>query len=159
MTPAINLVKKKRIAHNIYQYEHDPHSASFGLEAAKALGQDPETVFKTLLFSLNGDMKHLAVAIIPVNHKLNLKRAAKVAGGKKAEMANPEVAEKITGYIVGGISPLGQKKQLPTFIHSSAKTLNVMCVSGGRRGLEIELMPADLALLTRAEFVDLCVES
>lgn len=157
MTPAINLVKKKKVAHQIHQYEHDPHSASYGLEAAEALGQDPETVFKTLLFALNGDAKNLAVAIIPVDHKLNLKLAAKAAGGKKAEMANPDIAEKTTGYIVGGISPLGQKKNLPTFIHHSAEALGTMCVSGGRRGLEIELAPKDLATLTRAKFVDLCL--
>ncbi len=157
MTPAINLVKKKKVSHQIHQYEHDPHSASYGLEAAEALGQDPETVFKTLLFALNGDAKNLAVAIIPVDHKLNLKLAAKAAGGKKAEMANPDIAEKTTGYIVGGISPLGQKKSLPTFIHNSAESLGTMCVSGGRRGLEIELAPKDLATLTRAKFVDLCL--
>ncbi|RQW64062.1 Cys-tRNA(Pro) deacylase [Vibrio viridaestus] len=158
MTPAINLVKKKKISHQVHQYEHDPNSASYGLEAAELLGQDPKTVFKTLLFSLNGEAKNLAVAIIPVDHKLNLKLAAKAAGGKKAEMANPDIAEKTTGYIVGGISPLGQKKSLPTFIHHSAETLESMCVSGGRRGLEIELAPKDLALLTRAKFVDLFLE-
>lgn len=157
MTPAINLVKKKKVVHQIHQYEHEPHSASYGLEAAEALGQNPETVFKTLLFALNGDAKNLAVAIIPVDHKLNLKLAAKAAGGKKAEMANPDIAEKTTGYIVGGISPLGQKKKLPTFIHNSAELLGTMCVSGGRRGLEIELAPKDLAALTRAKFVDLCL--
>ena len=158
MTPAVNLVKKQKVAHQIHQYQHDPNHTSFGLEAAQVLGQAPDTVFKTLLFAMDGEARNLAVAIIPVDHKLNLKLAAKAAGGKKAEMANPEIAEKTTGYIVGGISPLGQKKRLPTFIHSSAERLATLCVSGGKRGLEIELSPQDLAALTSAKFVNLCAE-
>lgn len=157
MTPAINLAKKKKVAHTIHQYEHDPRSESYGLEAAEVLGQDPATVFKTLLFSLNGEARNLAVAIIPVDQKLNLKLAAKAAKAKKAEMADPEIAQKTTGYVVGGISPLGQKKALPTFIHSSALEKETMCVSAGKRGLEIELSPRDLAMLTRGQFVELCV--
>ncbi|USD64634.1 Cys-tRNA(Pro) deacylase [Vibrio sp. SCSIO 43136] len=156
MTPAINLAKKKKIAHTIHQYQHDPKTDSYGLEAVHALGQDPKSVFKTLLFCLNGEAKNLAVAVIPVEEKLNLKLAAKAAGAKKAEMANPDIAQKTTGYVVGGISPLGQKKALPTFIHQSAKELTTMCVSAGRRGLEIELAPADLALLTRGTLINLC---
>lgn len=156
MTPAINLAKKKKIAHTIHQYEHDPNNSSYGLEAAQALGQDPKTVFKTLLFCLNGEARNLAVAIIPVDQKLNLKLAAKAAGGKKADMADPDIAQKTTGYVVGGISPLGQKKALPTYIHYSAEDLPSVCVSAGKRGLEIELAPRDLASLTRARFTDLC---
>lgn len=156
MTPAINLAKKKKIAHTIHQYEHDPNHSSYGLEAAQALGQDPKTVFKTLLFCLNGEARNLAVAIIPVDHKLNLKLAAKAAGAKKADMADPDIAQKTTGYVVGGISPLGQKKALPTFIHCSAEALPSVCVSAGKRGLEIELAPQDLVLLTRARFAELC---
>ncbi|ASA55025.1 Cys-tRNA(Pro) deacylase [Vibrio gazogenes] len=159
MTPAIRLAKKKKISHTIHQYDHDPNHSSFGLEAAEVLGQDPKKVFKTLLFALNGEPKALAVAIIPVEQKLNLKLAAKAAGVKKAEMANPDIAQKITGYVVGGISPLGQKKMLPTFIHSSAETQETICVSAGKRGLEIELAPRDLAELTRAKFLPLCLES
>ncbi len=158
MTPAINLAKKKKVAHTIHQYEHDPRADSYGLEAAEVLGQDPAKVFKTLLFSLNGEAKNLAVAIIPVDQKLNLKLAAKAAKAKKADMADPEIAQKITGYVVGGISPLGQKKALPTFIHSSAENQPTMCVSAGKRGLEIELAPRDLATLTRAQFVELCIQ-
>ncbi|MBF8999457.1 Cys-tRNA(Pro) deacylase [Vibrio nitrifigilis] len=158
MTPAINLAKKKKIVHTVHQYEHDPNAESYGEEAAELLGEDPKTVFKTLLFCLNGEEKHLAVAVIPVDHRLNLKLAAKAAKAKKAEMANPTIAEKTTGYVVGGISPLGQKKSLPTFIHESAKALDTMCVSAGKRGLEIELAPADLAKLTRGEFVNLCLD-
>ena len=157
MTPAINLAKKKKVTHTIHQYDHDPSHDSYGLEAVEALGQDPKKVFKTLLFCLNGVAKDLAVAVIPVDQKLNLKLAAKAAKGKKAEMANPEIAQKTTGYVVGGISPLGQKKALPTFIHSSAEPQETICVSAGKRGLEIELAPSDLAKLTRAQFVDLCV--
>lgn len=158
MTPAIQLAKKNKVPHTIHQYEHDPNSASYGLEAAEALGQDPKTVFKTLLFSLNGEDRNLAVAIIPVEQKLNLKLAAKAAKAKKVDMANPDIAQKTTGYVVGGISPLGQKKALPTFIHNSATNLETVCVSAGKRGLEIELTPDDLARLTRAQFVDLCLE-
>ncbi|MFA0415372.1 Cys-tRNA(Pro) deacylase [Vibrio renipiscarius] len=157
MTPAINMAKKKKIPHTIHQYEHDPRAESFGLEAVEALGNDPKEVFKTLLFCLNGEAKNLAVAVIPVEQKLNLKLAAKAAKAKKADMANPEIAQKTTGYVIGGISPLGQKKALPTFIHHSALELETMFVSAGRRGLEIELAPKDLALLTRGEFVELCL--
>ncbi len=121
------------------------------------MGQDPAKVFKTLLFSLNGEAKNLAVAIIPVDQKLNLKLAANAAKAKKADMSDPEIAQKITGYVVGGISPLGQKNALLTFIHSSAENQPTMCVSAGKRGLEIELAPRDLATLTRAQFVELCI--
>lgn len=157
MTPAIKLAKKKKIPYEIHQYQHDSRAESYGLEAAEVLGQDPAKVFKTLLFSLNGEAKNLAVAIIPVDQKLNLKLAAKAAQAKKAEMADADIAQKITGYVVGGISPLGQKKALPTFIHISAEQKETMCVSAGKRGLEIELLPKDLAALTRAQFVELCM--
>ncbi|MBE3664113.1 Cys-tRNA(Pro) deacylase [Vibrio navarrensis] len=157
MTPAINLAKKKKIAHTIHEYQHDPRATSYGLEAAQVLGQDPKKVFKTLLFCLNGEAKNLAVAIIPVDQKLNLKLAAKAANAKKADMADPEIAQKITGYVVGGISPLGQKKALPTFLHSSAESQNTICVSAGKRGLEIELAPQDLLALTRGQFAELCL--
>ncbi|NOH72140.1 Cys-tRNA(Pro) deacylase [Vibrio pectenicida] len=157
MTPAISLAKKKKIVHTIHEYEHDSRVDSYGLEAVEALGQDPSYVFKTLLFSLNSDPKSLAVAVIPVDHKLNLKLAAKAAKVKKAEMANPDIAQKMTGYVIGGISPLGQKKPLPTYIHQSAKSKKTICVSAGKRGLEIELEPQDLALLTRGQFAELCL--
>lgn len=157
MTPAINLAKKKKIAHIIHQYDHDPRADSYGLEAAEVLGQDPSQVFKTLLFCLNGEPKNLAVAVIPVDQKLNLKLAAKAAKAKKADMADPDIAQKTTGYVVGGISPLGQKKALPTFIHQSALDKETICVSAGKRGLEIELAAKDLAALTRGQFADLCL--
>lgn len=159
MTPAINLAKKKKVPHTIHEYQHDPRAASYGLEAAEVLGQDPKKVFKTLLFCLNGEAKNLAVAIIPVDQKLNLKLAAKAANGKKADMADPEIAQKTTGYVVGGISPLGQKKALPTFLHISAEQQETICVSAGKRGLEIELAPKDLLMLTRGHFSELCLEA
>ncbi|AUJ34408.1 Cys-tRNA(Pro) deacylase [Vibrio vulnificus] len=159
MTPAINLAKKKKVPHTIHEYQHDPRATSYGLEAAEVLGQDPKKVFKTLLFCLNGEAKNLAVAIIPVDQKLNLKLAAKAANGKKADMADPEIAQKTTGYVVGGISPLGQKKALPTFLHISAEQQETICVSAGKRGLEIELAPKDLLTLTRGHFAELCLEA
>ncbi|EGR0055743.1 Cys-tRNA(Pro) deacylase [Vibrio vulnificus] len=159
MTPAINLAKKKKVPHTIHEYQHDPRATSYGLEAAEVLGQDPKKVFKTLLFCLNGEAKNLAVAIIPVDQKLNLKLAAKAANGKKADMADPEIAQKTTGYVVGGISPLGQKKALPTFLHISAEQQKTICVSAGKRGLEIELAPKDLLMLTRGHFAELCLEA
>ncbi|HAS8196171.1 TPA: Cys-tRNA(Pro) deacylase [Vibrio vulnificus] len=159
MTPAINLAKKKKVPHTIHEYQHDPRATSYGLEAAEVLGQDPKKVFKTLLFCLNGEAKNLAVAIIPVDQKLNLKLAAKAANGKKADMADPDIAQKTTGYVVGGISPLGQKKALPTFLHISAEQQETICVSAGKRGLEIELAPKDLLMLTRGHFAELCLEA
>lgn len=155
MTPAINLLKKKKIGHTIRQYQHDPNCQSYGMEAAEALGMDPKQVYKTLLFCVNGEARNLAVAIIPVDAKLNLKQAAKAMQAKKADMADPAIAQKTTGYIVGGISPLGQKKALPTFIDSTAEPQKTVLVSGGKRGLDIELSPQDLANLTRGRFSEL----
>ena len=152
MTPAINAAKKAGVAFELLEYEHDPAAHSYGEEAARVLGLDPAIVFKTLLVSLNGHKSPLAVAVIPVSHMLSLKAIAKALGAKKADMADPHLAERTTGYVVGGISPLGQKKALPTVIDSSAQALPRMHVSAGRRGLEIVLAPQDLARLTRASF-------
>ncbi len=158
MTPAINTLKKKKVVHVLHQYDHDPKHESYGMEAAEVLGLDPSLVFKTLMFCINGEPRNLAVAIIPVDKKLNLKLAAKAAGGKKAEMANPDIAQKTSGYIVGGISPLGQKKLLPTFVDASAEGLDKFYVSAGKRGLDVELSPADLAKLTRGRFAPLTLD-
>ena len=158
MTPAINSAKKAGIAFKVHEYQHDPAAESYGEEAAEALGLDPALVFKTLLVSLTGHKSTLAVAVLPVTHMLSLKAIAKALGAKKAEMADPKLAERTTGYIVGGISPIGQKKALPTVIDSSAEALTTLNVSAGRRGLEIELSPADLAKLTRAIFAPVTSE-
>lgn len=151
MTPAVDQARKAGIAHRIHEYSHDPVNESYGLEAAGKLGLDPAQVFKTLVVSLDG--KALAVGIVPVVGKLNLKQIAKAAGAKKAAMADPVEVERVTGYVLGGVSPLGQKKRLKTFIDDSATALSTIHVSAGRRGLEIELSPQDLARLTSGTFV------
>ena len=154
MTPAINYLKKHKIEYKIYQYTHDTSHESYGLEATQKLNLNEEKVFKTLIVEL--DNKELAVGIIPVVSKLNMKMTAKVLGAKKAIMADKILAEKTTGYILGGISPLGQKKKLKTVIHISAKNQQSVFVSAGRRGLEIELSPNDLIKHTNASFQKLC---
>lgn len=145
MTPAINAAKKAGIAYRIHEYEHDPGAASYGLEAAEKLGIPAERVFKTLVAEADG---RLAVAIVPVAASLNLKALAAALGAKRAEMAAMPQAERSTGYVAGGISPLGQKKRLPTVLDDSATGMETICVSAGRRGLEIELSPKDLLAIT-----------
>ena len=147
-TPAILAAERAEVAYVLHEYAHDPRADSYGLEAAEALGVDPERVFKTLLAAVDGS--RLVVAIVPVIAQLDLKALAAAAGGRKAELAKAAVAERATGYVVGGISPLGQKKRLPTFLDMSAEGYPTIHVSAGRRGLEIELAPADLAALTGA---------
>ncbi|WP_028886716.1 Cys-tRNA(Pro) deacylase [Teredinibacter turnerae] len=154
MTPGINLVKKSKVTHKVHSYEHDPGAASYGLEAAEKLSIDPRQVFKTLVVKLDGDT--LAVGVVPVVEKLNMKLIAKAAGAKKAAMAEPAEVERTTGYVLGGVSPLGQKKRLKTFVDSSAKNLSTIFVSAGRRGLEVELSPRDLLNLVSGDFADLC---
>ncbi|MCS2609608.1 Cys-tRNA(Pro) deacylase [Halomonas dongshanensis] len=155
MTPAINTAKKAGITFKIHEYVHESGAPSYGLEAAEKLAVAPERVFKTLVVALEG--KALAVAIVPVIHQLGLKQVAKAAGAKKAAMASADVVERTTGYVLGGVSPLGQKKRLPLFIDESAEALPTIYVSAGRRGLEIELAPGDLAALTQGRFVALAV--
>lgn len=150
MTPAINTAKKAKISFQIHEYEHDPNSASYGGEAAAKMGVASERVFKTLVVAQ--DNGELAVAVVPVACQLDLKRFAKALGAKKVAMADKNVVERASGYVVGGVSPLGQKKKLATIIDESAKQFTTIFVSAGRRGLEIELSPNDLLSLTRAEF-------
>lgn len=150
MTPALDLLKKVRAEHRIHSYEHDPKAASYGLEAAETLGLEPAQVFKTLLAST--EKGELLVAVVPVVGTLDLKALANAAKAKKAEMADPAAAQRSTGYLLGGISPLGQKKRLRTFIDQSAEAFATIYVSAGRRGLEVELSPAVLAEHTNAIF-------
>ncbi|MNE22595.1 Cys-tRNA(Pro)/Cys-tRNA(Cys) deacylase YbaK [compost metagenome] len=153
MTPALDLLKKVHAEHRIHSYEHDPKAASYGLEAAEKLGLDPAQVFKTLLAS--SEKNELLVAVVPVAGTLDLKALAHAAGVKKCEMADPAAAQRSTGYLLGGISPLGQKKRLRTFIDQSAQLFATIHVSAGRRGLEVELAPAVLAEQTGASFADI----
>lgn len=139
MTPAINLLKKNKYEFKIHKYHHDPICTNYGQEAAQKLGLDENQVFKTLLVELNP--KELAVGIIPVNCSMSLKNIATALKAKSAKMANKQEAQKVTGYLLGGISPLGQKKKLRTILHDSALNYKTIFVSGGRRGLDIELNP------------------
>lgn len=151
-TPATLALAKARVPHTLHPYEHDPGNTHFGDEAAAALGFDPHQVYKTLLVEAQAAKPFLAVAVVPVSTQLDLKAMATAIGAKKVALADPGEAEKVTGYVVGGISPLGQKRQLTTVIDDTALTYASIMVSGGRRGLQVELSPDDLARLTRAKF-------
>ncbi|GAA3244545.1 Cys-tRNA(Pro) deacylase [Pseudonocardia petroleophila] len=147
-TPATALLAKGRVAHVLHSYEHGSGQA-YGPEAAEELGLDPGRVFKTLVADVDG---RLTVAVVPVSASLDLKALAAAVGGKRARMAEVAAAERATGYVAGGISPLGQRKRLPTVIDASAQALDTMFCSAGRRGLEMELAPSDLARLADAAF-------
>ena len=153
MTPAIKVLQKLNIHFTQHTYQHDPKAESYGLEAAEKLGVEPRFVFKTLVVQV--DAKEYAVAVIPVEHLLNLKQIAKASGGNKAAMGAVSEVERMSGYVVGGVSPIGQKKRLKTFIDASAKDLPTMYVSAGKRGMDIALSPADLCTVTGGVFVDL----
>ena len=155
MTPATKLLKANKIDFSIHEYEHDANAKSFGLEAAEKLNLRVEEVFKTLLVT---DEKNYFVAILPVHHQLNLKKVAQAVGAKKLKMSDPKDAERLTGYLVGGISPIGQKKRLKTVIDQSAGQLEKLYVSGGKRGLDIGLKPQDLAKVLSATFADVLDE-
>ncbi|MCZ2721857.1 Cys-tRNA(Pro) deacylase [Marinomonas sp. 15G1-11] len=141
MTPACKQLKKQKIPYSVHEYEHDTNCTNFGMEAAEKLKLNPQQVFKTLLVT---DDKSTFVAIVPVTSTLNLKRLSTAFNVKKLHMADPKNAERITGYLVGGISPIGQKKGLQTCIDESAQEFDTVYVSGGKRGLDIGLVPQDL---------------
>ncbi|MDK1474101.1 Cys-tRNA(Pro) deacylase [Streptomyces sp. 549] len=146
-TPATVALSGADVDFQVHAYEHDPASGSYGEEAAAALGVPAERVFKTLVADVDGT---LTVAVVPVSGSLDLKALAAAVGGKRAAMADPALAERTTGYVRGGISPLGQRKRLATVVDTSAAGHTTVCVSAGRRGLEIELAPSDLVALTGA---------
>ncbi len=154
MTPAINLLKKKKIPHVVHQYQHDSSIQSYGLEAAEKMGVDANQIYKTLVVKLAD--KTLAVAIIPVNQTLSLKAVAKAFNSKKAQMAATDEVLRSTGYVLGGVSPLAQRRKLKTVMDESAHSFERIYVSAGQRGLEVELSARMLAELTNAKFIAIC---
>lgn len=146
-TKAMVALQKAQIPFAVHEYKHDPDSTAFGDEAAQALRVDPDRVFKTLLTDADGE---LVVACVPVSAQLSLKALAAAVGAKKATMADPKRAEKTTGYVLGGISPLGQRKPLPTILDASAVEHSTIFISGGRRGVDIEIKPDHLITATQA---------
>ena len=153
MTPAVDLLRARGVAHTLHEYAHDPAAASYGLEAAEKLGVDPGRVFKTLVVRL--DNRQFAVGVVPVSGQLNLKRMAKACAARKAAMAGADEVQRATGYVPGGVSPLGQKRRLRTVIDATAADQETVFVSGGRRGLDVELSPGDLRDLLDAAFADI----
>jgi Cys-tRNA(Pro)/Cys-tRNA(Cys) deacylase len=146
-TPAVSALERARVRYRLHAYAHDPRAESYGLEAAEVLGVDSSRVFKTLVADADG---RLVVAVVPVARRLDLKALARVVGARKAAMADPAAAQRATGYVVGGISPLGQKRTHRTVLDDSAEAFETILVSAGRRGLDVELAPADLVSLTSA---------
>ena len=148
-TPATAHLTREKIAFTLHPYDHDPRSEAYGDEAAQALGLPPERIFKTLIALVDGKP---ACAVVPVAGKLDLKAFAAAVGGKRAAMAEPAAAARMTGYVVGGISPIGQRTRLPVVVDESAQQFDTMYVSAGKRGLQLQLAPADLARATAASF-------
>jgi Cys-tRNA(Pro)/Cys-tRNA(Cys) deacylase len=146
-TPATVALTRARIAFTLHEYAHDPRAESYGMEAAEALGLDPGRVFKTLLADLDNNT---VVAVVPVSGRLDLKALARSLGGSKAVMTVPRAAERVTGYVAGGISPIGQKRRLRTVLDETALTFETIFVSAGRRGLDLEIAPDDLVQVTGA---------
>jgi Cys-tRNA(Pro)/Cys-tRNA(Cys) deacylase len=151
-TPAVAALLKAKVAHTLLPYQHDPRSTHFGDEAVAALGRDPAQVFKTLVALVDGSM---VVGVVPVAGSLDLMALAAAVGGKKATMAPVTDAERSSGYVAGGISPLGQRKRLPTVVDSTARSFDTICVSAGRRGLQVELPPEDLVRVVGGTFADI----
>ena len=155
MTPAINELKKNKIEFNIHKYKHDPKVENYGLEAAEKLNIDANRVYKTLLAQLN--TKELIVAIIPVNKSLNLKAVANYFEVKSALMANKDEAQKVTGYLLGGISAFGQKKRLKTILDNTSKDFETIYVSGGKRGLDLQLKPSDIINVLNSNYCEVSI--
>jgi Cys-tRNA(Pro)/Cys-tRNA(Cys) deacylase len=153
-TPALQALERAGASYAVHAYEHDSRAESYGLEAAEELGAEPARVFKTLVIDVDG---RLVVAVVPVDGRLDLKALARSVGGRRATLADPVVAERATGYVVGGISPLGQKRAHPTVVDSSALDHVTVLVSAGRRGLDVELAPADLVALTSATTAEIAL--
>lgn len=155
MTPAIKLLNKLGINYVVREYPHDNQSRQFGEDAAAALNQDTRRVFKTLLAVLDSNTRQMVVALVPVANQLDLKKLAITMGGKRAEMADPMLAQRKTGYVKGGISALGQRQQFPTTIDSSAEEFKTIYISAGKRGLQLEIAPADLLIACKAKLADI----
>jgi Cys-tRNA(Pro)/Cys-tRNA(Cys) deacylase len=153
VTPAVRAARAAGLAFRLLEYEYDPQAGAIGLAAAEALGLEPRMVFKTLIAMLDG--AEMVAVVIPSDARLNLKALAQAAGAKRAEMADPTKAERATGYVVGGISPLGQRRRLRCFIDASAEALPEMVVNGGRRGLQIAAAPGPLAAVLEARLCPL----
>jgi len=153
MTPAINILKKAKVDYKVHEYTHDSQNLSYGLEAVEKMGVQESRVFKTLVVSVESNL--FVVAVIPVSSMLSMKLIAKGVGVKRASMADALAVERSTGYVLGGVSPLGQKKKLKTIIDSCAENFSTIYISAGRRGLEIELNPNDLKNLTGGKFMDI----
>ncbi len=153
MTPAVNSLKKAGIPYTLHSYDHDPKSGAYGEEAAQKLNISFDRLFKTLVVA--GEDGTFMTALVPVSKQLDLKALVKVTGIKKAKMAEKQDVERVTGYVLGGVSPLGQKKKLITAMDISARNFDTIFVSAGRRGLQIEISPKDLARLTLAVFLDI----
>ena len=151
-TPATLALSRAGVDFSTHPYDHDPRATSYGLEAARALGVEPDAVLKTLLAQAD---ERLVVAVVPVSGELDLKALARAVGASRARMAAPGDAERATGYVVGGISPLGQRRALPTVVDAGAPAHQRVYVSGGRRGLDLGLAPADLVRLTGASLAEL----
>lgn len=151
-TPATVALTAAGVAFTVHTYDHDPAARSFGMEAVEALGLPAEQMFKTLVVDTGAG---LAVAVVPVSGSLDLKAMASALGVKRVEMARPEAAERSSGYVVGGISPLGQKRRLPTVVDESAGLFDLVFVSGGRRGMDIGLAPTDLIAVSGARVADI----
>jgi Cys-tRNA(Pro)/Cys-tRNA(Cys) deacylase len=152
VTPAVSALEAAGVAFSIHQYEHDPSVRSFGSEAANVLGLDPDQVFKTLVVIADSDP---AVTIVPVSCQLSLKAVGAALGRKRVEMCDPAVAQRVTGYVLGGISPFGQRRLLPTVIDETCQLYDTIYVSGGRRGLDLGVAPADLIRVLKAVMADI----